>query len=190
MVSPLYHNKWPSCTFTFPRSRIKETSRCKILFCRDGTYRYLLKVHGPPTCIWSTDRRQVRSDYNRLKLITEPDHYHMLNISDIANCIDKQCMFIKLDLLKGNFQLPVHQPGDVPTTASITTFSCYVFHHSTFGLRNGGATFPCMMDNMFGQAPHCLVYIDALLIVFDIMQLHEQHLCEVLLLLRKMCFRC
>lgn len=123
-------------------------------------------------------------DYRRLNLITEPDHYPMPNISDLTNGIGKACVFTKLDLLKGYFQVPVN-PQDVPKTAIITPFGSYVFHYSTFGLRNSGATFQRMMDHIFGQSPHCLVYIDDLLIFSENMQLHEQHLREVLSLLRK-----
>ena len=73
-------------------------------------------------------------DYRRLNLITEPDHYPMPNIADLTNSIGKSCVFSKLDLLKGYFQVPVH-PSDIPKTAIITPFGSYVFHYSTFGLK-------------------------------------------------------
>ena len=84
-------------------------------------------------------------DYRRLNLITEPDHYPMPNIADFTNSIGTARVFSKLDLLKGYFQVPVY-PADVPKTAIITPFGSYVFHYSTFGLRNSGATFQRMMD--------------------------------------------
>ena len=50
-------------------------------------------------------------DYRRLNLITEPDHYAMLNISDLTSSIGTSRVFSKLDLLKGYFQVPASQPG-------------------------------------------------------------------------------
>nr|BDT63073.1 MAG: reverse transcriptase [Trachysalambria curvirostris nimavirus] len=82
-------------------------------------------------------------DYRRLNLITEPDHYRNIGTTRV---------FSKLDLLKGYFQVSVH-PEDVPKTAIVTPFGSYVFHYSTFGLRNSGATF-----QIFGQLPYCVVY--------------------------------
>ena len=102
-------------------------------------------------------------DYRRLNLITEPDHYPMPNIIDITNNIGKSCVFSKLDLLKGYFQVPVHPP-DVPKTAIVTPFGNYVFLYSTFGLRNSGATFQRMMNSIFGHLPNVVVYIDDMLI--------------------------
>ncbi len=123
-------------------------------------------------------------DYRRLNLISEPDHYPMPNIADLTNTIGKARVFSKLDLLKGYFQVPVN-PADVPKTAIVTPFGSYVFHYSTFGLRNSGATFQRMMDSIFGQLPHVLVYIDDVLVFSDTIAEHEQHLREALSLLRK-----
>ena len=40
--------------------------------------------------------------------------------------------------------MPVH-PADVPNTVIITPFDGYVFHYSTFGLKNSGATIQGMI---------------------------------------------
>ena len=79
-------------------------------------------------------------DYKRLNLITEPDHYAMPNISDLTYSISTSRVFSKLVLLKGYFQVPVN-PDDGPKTAITNPIGTYVFHYSTFGLRNSGATF-------------------------------------------------
>ena len=123
-------------------------------------------------------------DYRRLNLITEPDHYPMPNIIDITNNIGKSRVFSKLDLLKGYFQVPVHPP-DVPKTAIVTPFGNYVFHYSTFGLRNSGATFQRMMNSIFGHLPNVVVYIDDMLIFSEDIHQHEQHLRQVLSLLQQ-----
>ena len=123
-------------------------------------------------------------DYRRLNLITEPDHYPMPNIIDITNNIGRSRVFSKLDLLKGYFQVPVHPP-DVPKTAIVTPFGNYVFHYSTFGLRNSGATFQRMMNSIFGHLPNVVVYIDDMLIFSEDIHQHEQHLRQVLSLLQQ-----
>ena len=110
-------------------------------------------------------------DYRRLNIITEPDHYAMPNISDLTSSIGTARIFSKLDLLKGYFQVPVN-PDDVPKTAITTPFGTYVFHYSTFGLRNSGATFQRMMDQILGHLPFCRVYIDDILIASEN---HREH---------------
>ena len=122
-------------------------------------------------------------DYRRLNLVTEPDHYPMPNIEDLTASIGKARVFSKLDLLKGYFQVPIN-PEDTPKTAIITPFGSYVFHFSTFGLRNSGATFQRMMDLIFGEIPHCIVYVDDILIYSNNHDDHAEHLRLVLQLLK------
>ena len=122
-------------------------------------------------------------DYRRLNIITEPDHYAMPNISDLTSSIGTARIFSKLDLLKGYFQVPVN-PDDVPKTAITTPFGTYVFHYSTFGLRNSGATFQRMMDQILGHLPFCRVYIDDILIASENHREHREHLRSVLEVLR------
>ena len=76
-----------------------------------------------------------------------------------------------LDLPKGYFQVPVNL-DDVPKTAITTPFGTYVFHYSTFGPRNSGATFQRMMVQIFGHLPYCKVYIDDILIASEN---HREH---------------
>jgi len=123
-------------------------------------------------------------DYRRLNMITEADHYPMPNIMDLTNNIGTARVFSKLDLLKGYFQVPVH-PEDIPKTAITTPFGSYVFHYSTFGLRNSGATFQRMMDVIFGHLPFCAAYVDDILIYSDNHQDHVAHLGQVLHLLQE-----
>jgi len=122
-------------------------------------------------------------DYRRLNLVTEPDHYPTPNIADLTSTIGGARVFSKLDLLKGYFQVPVN-PADVPKTAIITPFGSYVFHYSTFGLRNSGATFQRMMDQIFGHLPFCVAYVDDLLIFSENHDDHNEHVRQVLQLLQ------
>jgi cleavage and polyadenylation specificity factor subunit 1 len=108
----------------------------------------------------------------------------MPNIADLIASIGKARVFSKLDLLKGYFQVPVH-PDDVPKTAIITPFGSFVFHFSTFGLRNSGATFQRLMDRLLGHLPFCAVYVDDILIFSDDDTAHHRHLDQVLAILEK-----
>ena len=122
-------------------------------------------------------------DYRRLNLQTEPDHYPLPNISDLTTQLDGAKVFSKLDLLKGYFQIPVN-PDDVDKTAIITPFGSFVFHYFTFGLRNSGATFQRMMDQIFGELPFCAIYVDDILIYSKSEEQHQHHLRTVLQLLQ------
>ena len=121
-----------------------------------------LLVPGLPHYTWSIEITLPQPLSDGSWRPWEPDHYPMPNIADFTNSIGTARVYSKLDLLKGYFQVPVH-PADVPKTAIITPFGSYVFHYSTFGLRNSGATFQRMMDSIFGDLPNVLVYIDDLL---------------------------
>ena len=108
----------------------------------------------------------------------------MPNIADFTNSIGNARVFSKLVLLKGYFQVPLH-PADMPRTATITPFVSYVFHYSTFVLRNSGATLQRMMDSIFGDLPNVIVYIDDLFIFSENNQELEHHLRETLTRLQR-----
>ena len=111
-------------------------------------------------------------DYRRLNMKTEPDHYPLPNIRDITNTIHGALIFTKLDLLKGYYQVPVNK-ADIPKTAIITPFGSYTFNYSCFGLRNSGATFQRLMDNILGDLQFCVCYVDDILIYSSNLEQHE-----------------
>ena len=100
------------------------------------------------------------SDYRRLNNITEADHYPLPN----------------MDLMKGYFQVPMH-PEDIPKTAIVTPFGTYTFNYSCFGLKNARATFQRLMDDILGDLPFCVCYVDNVLVFSNS---RKQHLKVVL----------
>ena len=72
-------------------------------------------------------------------------------------------MFSKLDLQKGDYQVPVASK-DIQKTAIFTLFGMFEFLLMPFGLQNTGNTFQCMMDLVLGELPFCFVYMDDILI--------------------------
>lgn len=119
------------------------------------------------------------SDYRRLNLVTEPDHYPLPNLADLTSNLHGARVFSKVDLLKGYFQVPVY-PEDIPKMAVITPFGIYTFNFSTFGLRNSGATFQRLMDGILGDLPFCTCYVDNILIFSEDTNEHLQQLRVVL----------
>ena len=118
-------------------------------------------------------------DYRRLNMVTEPDHYPLPNMADVTTFLHGSKIFSTLDLLKGYYQVPMN-PEDVPKTAITTPFGTYTFNFSCFGLRNAGATFQRMMDDLLGDLPFCVAYIDDILIFSASPAEHLRHLRTVL----------
>ena len=114
-------------------------------------------------------------DYRRLNVVTEPDHYPLPNIADVTSFLHGSKIFSTLDLLKGYYQVPMN-PADIPKTAVTTPFGTFTFNFSCFGLRNAGATFQRMMDDLLGDLPFCVAYIDDILIFSTTPEEHLQHL--------------
>ena len=112
-------------------------------------------------------------DYRRLNNVTEADHYPLPNIADVTSFLHGAAIFSKLDLMKGYYQVPMN-PEDIPKTAIVTPFGTYTFNYSCFGLKNAGATFQCLMDDILGDLPFCLCYVDDVLIFSENKQQHLQ----------------
>ncbi|XP_066971762.1 uncharacterized protein [Macrobrachium rosenbergii] len=75
-------------------------------------------------------------DYRGLNMITEADHYPLLNITDETTVLHGTKISSKLDILKGYFQVPMN-PEDILKTAITTPFRTFTFNYSFFGLHNG-----------------------------------------------------
>ena len=121
-------------------------------------------------------------DYRRLNMITEPDHYPLPNIADVTSFLHGPKVFSTIDFLNGYYQVPMN-PDDIPKTAITTPFGTYTFNYSCFGLRNAGATFQRMMDNLLGDLPFCVSYVDDILIFSSS---HAEHLHHLRLVLERL----
>ena len=115
------------------------------------------------------------SDFRRLNLVTEPDRYPLPNMLDFADRLSGCCIFSKIDLRKGYWQIPMSE-DDIAKTAVITPFGLYEFLVLAFGLRNAGSSFQRMMDRVIRGLPFVFCYLDDLRVASRSPQEHMEHL--------------
>lgn len=94
---------------------------------------------------------------------TVPDRYAPPAMADVFASIHGAKVFSKLDILKGNFQVPVH-PDDVEKTDIITLSGpiCFIFLLLAFEIV--ARFFQRLTDSFFGELPFCVVYVDGILL--------------------------
>ena len=97
------------------------------------------------------------------------------NIADVTTYLHGAKIFSKLDILKGYYQVPKN-PADIPKTTITMPFGAYTFNYSCFGLRNAGATFQRIMDNVLVDLPFCIAYVEDILIFSTTPDKHRRHL--------------
>ncbi|GJW41939.1 putative reverse transcriptase domain-containing protein [Tanacetum coccineum] len=126
-------------------------------------------------------------DYQELNKLTVKNRYPLPRIDDLFNQLhkDSECQS-KINLRSGYHQLRVREE-DIPKTAFRTHYDHYKFQVMPFGLTNAPAVFMDLMNRV------CKPYLDKFVIVFidDILiysknkQEHEEHLKQILELLKK-----
>jgi Reverse transcriptase (RNA-dependent DNA polymerase) len=118
-------------------------------------------------------------DFRRLNNITVEDKYPLPNMADLSARLDGCVIFLKLDLQKGYYQVPV-AAADVAKTAIITPFGLFEFLRMPFGLKNAGMTFQRLLDRIFFDLPYSFVYLDDCLVASKSVPDHRLHLRETL----------
>nr|GEY37358.1 reverse transcriptase domain-containing protein [Tanacetum cinerariifolium] len=110
----------------------------------------------------------------------------LILIDDLFDQLQGSSVYLKIDLRSGYHQLRV-QKEDIPKTTFRTRYSHYEFQVVPFGLTNASAVFMDLMNRI------CKPYLDKFLIVFidDILiyskdeKEYEEHLRQILKLLKK-----
>ncbi|GJW28537.1 putative reverse transcriptase domain-containing protein [Tanacetum coccineum] len=125
-------------------------------------------------------------DYQELNKLTVKNRYPLPRIDDLFDQLQGSSVYLKIDLRSGYHQLRVRKE-DIPKTAFRTRYGHYEFQVMPFGLTNAPAVFMDLMNRV------CKPYLDKFVIVFidDILiysknkQEHEEHLKQILELLKK-----
>ncbi|GJT31798.1 putative reverse transcriptase domain-containing protein [Tanacetum coccineum] len=114
------------------------------------------------------------------------NRYPLPRIDDLFDQLQGSIIYSKIDLRLGYHQLRVREE-DIPKTAFRTRYGHYEFQVMPFGLTNASAVFMDLMNRV------CKPYLDKFVIVFidDILiyskskKEHEEHLRQILKLLKK-----
>ncbi|GJW02994.1 putative reverse transcriptase domain-containing protein [Tanacetum coccineum] len=125
-------------------------------------------------------------DYRELNKLTVNNRYTLPRIDDLFDQLQGSSIYLKIDLRSGYHQLRVREE-DIPKTTFRTRYGHYEFQVMSFGLFNAPAVFMDLMNRV------CKPYLDKFVIVFidDILiyskskKEHEEHLRQILKLLKK-----
>src|SRR3954453_14953747 len=142
---------------------------------------------APVLFVEKKDRSQrLCIDYRSLNEVTIKNKYPLPRINDLFDHLEGACVFSKIDLRSGYFQLKIREQ-DIPKTAFTTRYGLYEYTVIPFGLTNAPAYFMNMMNKVFMEFldKFVVVFIDDILVYYKNEQEHEAHLRLVLEKLRE-----
>ncbi|KAM2616927.1 hypothetical protein TB1_033384 [Malus domestica] len=125
-------------------------------------------------------------DYRQLNRVTIKNRYPLPRIDYLFDQLRGACVFSKIDLRSGYYQLKMKNE-DVPKTAFRTRYGHYEFLVMPFGLTNAPVAFMDLMNRVF--QPYLdrfvIVFIDNILVYSKSKAEHARHLKLVLSSLRE-----
>ena len=125
-------------------------------------------------------------DYRELNKVTVKNRYPLPRIDDLFDQLQGASWFSKIDLRSGYHQMRVRDE-DVQKTAFRTRYGHYEFVVMPFGLTNAPTAFMDLMNRVCRPMldRSVIVFIDDILVYSKTQEQHEEHLREVLEVLRR-----
>src|SRR3954463_8838417 len=142
---------------------------------------------APVLFVEKKDRSQrLCIDYRSLNEVTIKNKYPLPRINDLFDQLEGACVFSKIDLQSGYFQLKIREQY-IPKTAFTTRYGLYEYTVMPFGLTNAPAYFMNMMNMVFMEFldKFVVVFINDILIYSKSKEEHEGHLRLILEKLRE-----
>jgi hypothetical protein len=120
-------------------------------------------------------------DYRALNEVTIKNKYPLPRIDDLFDQLHGVCVFSKIDLRLGYYQVKIWE-CDIPKTPFILRYGLYEYTVMPFGLTNAPAYFMYLMNKVFMEYldKFIVVFIDDILIYSRSEEEHEEHLHLVL----------
>lgn len=123
--------------------------------------------------------KRMCADLTAVNTNIKGDAYPMPNQDDLIDGVGDAGVVSNVDMLSGNYQVRV-DPGDKDKTAFVTKDGLFCFDRMPFGLKNAGATFQRVTNEVLEGLPYAGVYVDDILIWSKDMESHLEHLNVVL----------
>lgn len=175
-------------TFRLSATELEELKKQLEELTKTGFIRPSKSPFGAPILFVKKKDGSMRMcvDYRALNNITIKNSYPLPRIDELFDRLQGAKYFSKIDLRSGYHQIRIH-PDDVPKTAFRTRYGHFEFLVLPFGLTNAPGTFMHLMHETFRKFldDFVLVFLDDILIYSKTLEEHEQHVRQVLEVLRK-----
>ena len=102
-------------------------------------------------------------DYRKLNSVTRKNNFPLPRVEDCIEAIGNANYLTKIDCLRGFWQVPLTQRAQ-EVSAFVTLGRTYKFKVMPFGLCNAPATFQNLMSDLTASLPHCVVYLDDIVV--------------------------
>jgi hypothetical protein len=173
--------------FRLSQLELRELKRQLDQLLRDGKIKPSTSPYGAPVLFVKKKDGKLRMciDYRALNSQTIQNRYALPRIDELFDRLHGAKVFSKLDLTSGYYQIAIN-PKDRYKTAFRTRYGHYEFNVMPFGLTNAPATFQTLMNDIFRDLLDVcvIVYLDDILVYSKNKEEHEQHLRQVLQLLK------
>ena len=129
---------------------------------------------------------RVCIDFTDLNKACPKDSFPLPHIDTMVDATAGHELLSFMDVYSGYNQILMH-PADQEKTSFITNKGLYCYKVMPFGLKNAGATYQCLVNEMFSQhiGKTMEVYIDDMLVKSLLAEQHLEHLSQAFDIMKK-----